>query len=284
LDRGEIVIQLDGTMFIYGTAWKQAATTSLVEQAVVSGFRAIDTANQIKHYSEALVGAALLNLAQKGISREQLWIQTKFTSLRGQQDEKPPYDINASLTKQVEQSFASSLGHLHTNYLDSYLLHGPYNSPILGPEDFEVWKAIENIYRSGKALAIGVSNMNLDQMKMLVENAEIKPMFLQNRCYAKRRWDKEIRDFCKLHNIRYQGFSLLTANAEVMENKRVITLSLKYRVTPAQIVFRFAHQVDMIPLTGTTNIERMKANLNIFKFELSADEIHFMENIEVESL
>src|SRR5215210_6622687 len=110
--------------FVYGTAWKKDATTELVKTAVKAGFRAIDTANQPKHYSEALVGQAVAALAQDGIARESLWLQTKFTSLNGQ-DERVPYDPHADITTQVKQSFESSLEHLGTDHVDSYLLHGP---------------------------------------------------------------------------------------------------------------------------------------------------------------
>src|SRR6185436_3748143 len=94
--------------FVYGTAWKKDATTELVKKAVKAGFRAIDTANQLKHYSEALVGEALSALALDGIPRESLWLQTKFTPLNGQ-DERLPYDPQADLATQVNQSFESSL-------------------------------------------------------------------------------------------------------------------------------------------------------------------------------
>lgn len=101
--------------FIYGTAWKKEATTDLVELALKCGFRAIDTANQAKHYSEALVGEAL---QRSKIKRGEIWLQSKFTSIDGQ-DHRLPYDANADIATQVAQSFASSLKHLHTDYLDS---------------------------------------------------------------------------------------------------------------------------------------------------------------------
>ena len=110
--------------FMYGTAWKKDQTAQLVELAVDSGFTAIDTANQLIHYQEALVGEALLTLAKKGVKRESLFLQTKFTSVSGQ-DHRTPYDQSADLPTQVQQSFESSLKHLHTDYLDSYVLHGP---------------------------------------------------------------------------------------------------------------------------------------------------------------
>src|SRR5919106_6290194 len=101
--------------FVYGTAWKKEQTTRLVVMAVEAGFRGIDTANQLVHYDEAGVGEALLELAKKGIGREKLFLQTKFTSVNGQ-DHRLPYDPKASLTAQVNQSFDSSLQHLHTDH------------------------------------------------------------------------------------------------------------------------------------------------------------------------
>ena len=89
--------------FIYGTAWKEQATTELVQQALESGFTAIDTANQAKHYSENLVGDALVN---SKIDRDNIWLQSKFTSIGGQ-DSRLPYDAEASLYDQVQQSFVS---------------------------------------------------------------------------------------------------------------------------------------------------------------------------------
>ena len=144
--------------FMYGTAWKKDATTELVQQAVAAGFTAIDTANQLIHYQEALVGEALLALAKQGTARERLFLQTKFTPVNGQ-DHRTPYDAQADLTTQVKQSFESSLAHLHTDYLDSYVLHGPYYRRGLGVEDWEVWAAIEKLYESGRTKMIGTCRL-----------------------------------------------------------------------------------------------------------------------------
>ena len=255
--------------FIYGTAWKKEATTALVELALQSGFRAIDTANQAKHYSESLVGDAL---ARSGIARDQIWLQSKFTSLDGQ-DHRLPYDPKASIATQVEQSFASSLQHLRTDYLDSYLLHGPYNHPLLGTEDFEVWKVLEKIYHRGAAKMIGISNVNLQQIEMLLEAASVKPMFVQNRCYAAKGWDKDVREFCRKNKIHYQGFSLLTANPQIVQSRTVAALAKKYKTAPEQIIFRFCHQIGIIPLTGTNSATHMKEDLGIFDFELEDEEM-----------
>ena len=264
--------------FIYGTAWKKDATTGLVTKAVSMGFTAIDTANQPRHYQEPLVGDALLVLEKEGISRNSLFLQTKFTPADGQ-DHRIPYDPAGDLTTQVAQSFSGSLKNLHTDYVDSYLLHGPYSMVGLGDSDWEVWHAIEEIYQSGQARMIGVSNINIGQLVTLTEKARIKPMVVQNRCFAHQGWDRAVREFCRANNIIYQGFSLLTANGFVLQRPMVERIAQRLEKTPAQVVFRYALQVGMVPLTGTTNEQHMKEDLQANDFELAADDLNVIDSI-----
>ncbi len=264
--------------FMYGTAWKKEATTGLVVQAVEAGFTAIDTANQLVHYDEARVGEALLQLATQGITRDKLFLQTKFTPVNGQ-DHRLPYDARASITMQVQQSFESSLAHLHTDHLDSYVLHGPYSRRGLGADDWEVWAAIESLYDAGKTKVIGVSNISADQLTLLCANANHKPMVVQNRCYAAFGWDKDVREICRMQGIIYQGFSLLTANREVFAEPAIRTMAATYQTGLAQLVFRFSQQIGMLPLTGTTNQQHMKEDLQCERFTLSPDELAVIESI-----
>jgi diketogulonate reductase-like aldo/keto reductase len=266
--------------FMYGTAWKKEATTPLVLLAVESGFKAIDTANQLIHYDEALVGEALQTLQKKGIQRDALFLQTKFTPAGGQ-DHRTPYDPSANLTTQVNQSFASSLTHLVTDYVDSYVLHAPYSRRGLGEADWEVWSAMEAIYQSGKIRMIGVSNITAGQLTLLCDRANHKPMVVQNRCYAALAWDKEVREICQTHGIIYQGFSLLTANRQVLAAPEVQQIARRLQATPAQIIFRFAMQIGMLPLTGTTSQDHMIEDLQAEQFMLSSDEVEQMEMIAV---
>jgi diketogulonate reductase-like aldo/keto reductase len=264
--------------FMYGTAWKKDATTRLVLEAVAAGFRAIDTANQLIHYQEALVGEALLELAKQGTPRDRLFLQTKFTPVNGQ-DHRTPYDAQADLTTQVKQSFDSSLAHLHTDYLDSYVLHGPYGRRGLSEADWEVWAAIESLYASGKTKMIGISNVTAEQLTLLCERAAHKPMVVQNRCYAALGWDQEVREICRNHNIIYQGFSLLTANREVFAEPEVRAMAAKYGTGLAQLVFRFAMQIGMLPLTGTTNQEHMKEDLRSDHCTIAPEDLQRLETI-----
>jgi diketogulonate reductase-like aldo/keto reductase len=102
---------------------------------------------------------------------------------------------------------------------------------------------------------------------------------VQNRCYARLGWDRDVRLFCRAHNIVYQGFSLLTANSEVLRHPLVGGLAARERATPAQIVFAFARAVGMLPLTGTCNAEHMKQDLASSTLTLSAEEVHGMETL-----
>ena len=266
-------------LILYGTAWKEDRTLALVELALQRGFRGIDTANQRKHYHEAAVGQAIAAAIERGlVTREDLFLQTKFTFQHGQ-DHRLPYDPVAPIAIQVEQSFASSLEHLGVATIDSYLLHGPTQRSGLAADDWSAWWAMEAIYHTGKARLIGISNVNLQQLQELVAKAKVKPAFVQNRCYASSGWDRGVREFCAASGIVYQGFSLLTANSDALSHPELLRMARRHGQTPSQIVFRFAIAVGMLPLTGTTNAAHMTADLEVVKLPLESSEVAQIENL-----
>jgi diketogulonate reductase-like aldo/keto reductase len=254
---------------MYGTAWKEDATEACVVAALAAGFREIDTANQRKHYDEEGVGRAI---ARAGIPRDELFLQSKFT-FRDGQDHRLPYDPRAPIREQVAQSYASSLQHLGVARLDSYVLHGPSLAHGLGPDDREAWFAMETL----GAGALGISNVTARQLRELLAFANVRPTYVQNRCYAQRGWDSEVRAICRAEGITYQAFSLLTANRHVVA--RLAPLAATYGVQPAQIVFRFAQQIGMLPLTGTTDPRHMREDLAIGAFTLGPDELAMIEKL-----
>ena len=265
--------------FLYGTAWKENETKRLTELALRQGFRGIDTANQRRHYHEAAVGQAIAAAIESGlVVRDDLFLQTKFTFQNGQ-DHRLPYDPTASVTTQVEQSFASSLEHMGTEFIDSYLLHGPTQRTGLAPDDWAAWRAMEVIHDSGRARLLGVSNVTLEQLQSLCHGARIRPRFVQNRCYAVRSWDRLIREFCAVNDIIYQGFSLLTGNREVMARPELVQIAERHGRTVGQVVFRFAVDVGMLPLTGTTDADHMRMDLDVFDFHLDPDELQTIERL-----
>src|SRR5258708_918177 len=218
--------------FLYGTAWKEDRTAALTELAIQAGFRGIDTANQRRHYFEAGVGQGLAAGYRTGIvTRQDLFLQTKFTYRPGQ-DQRLPYDAEASLTVQVAQSMASSLEHLGTDYVDSYVLHGPSSNQGWSEADAEVWQAMTKEREAGRTRVLGVSNVSLRHLKQMVAAHGEAPAFVQNRCYARLGWDREVRAFCREHRIVYQGFSLLTANQEVRSEERRVGKECRSRWSP----------------------------------------------------
>ena len=271
-----------GPRFLYGTAWKEDETQRLTELALQQGFRAIDTANQRKHYHEAAVGQAISTAIATGlVRREELFLQTKFTHRSGQ-DHRLPYDPAAPISLQVEQSFDSSLQHLGTPVIDSYLLHGPSQRIGLGPGDWAAWKAMEAIHDSRRVRMIGVSNVSLDQLQSLCRQSRVQPRIVQNRCYAVRSWDRRIREFCSGHGIVYQGFSLLTANRDVLARPEIKQIAKRLGRTVSQVVFRFALDVGILPLTGTTQADHMQADLQVLEFRLDPQEVALIEHLVAE--
>ena len=267
--------------FIYGTAWKENATERLTRLALEAGFRGIDTANQRQHYFEAGVGAAVVKAIADGlVRRDELFLQTKFTYVDGQ-DHRLPYDPKADAVTQVRQSFASSLQHLQVDSIDSYVLHGPSQRNGLGSIDHEVWQAMEEQNESGKTRYLGISNVAPDQLKELWSRAVVRPTFVQNRCFARLGWDREVRAFCSNNGVLYQGFSLLTANVRELQRPDFWRIVERAHKTPAQIVFRFALQAGILPLTGTTDVAHMREDLDIHDFELTDEEVRTIENIGV---
>lgn len=265
--------------FLYGTAWKESRTAELTELALRTGFRGIDTANQRRHYFEAGVGEALAAAYRANVVvREDLFLQTKFTYQRGQ-DHRLPYDPSAPLSAQVTQSLTSSLEHLGTDYVDSFVLHGPASGQRWTDDDAEVWTQMIRERDAGRTRWLGVSNISWRQLEQMATVHDELPVFVQNRCYARMGWDRNVREFCSERGIVYQGFSLLTANPEVLAAPLVTEIARRQRATPAQVVFRFAQAVSMLPLTGTTAEEHMKQDLASPALELAAEEVRSIEKL-----
>jgi diketogulonate reductase-like aldo/keto reductase len=266
--------------FLYGTAWKEQRTEELTRLALAQGFRGIDTANQRKHYFEAAVGDALAAAIADGtVRREDVFLQTKFTSLPGQ-DHRLPYDADADVATQVRQSARASLEHLRTDVIDSYVLHGPSSRHGVARQDAEAWQAMEALHDAGTVRLLGVSNVSPAQLAAFHRLARVKPAFVQNRCFAASGWDREVRAFCAANGVVYQGFSLLTANARALRSRPVADAAARTGRTAAQVVFRFALAVGMLPLTGTTDAAHMRQDLESPAFDLTPDEIRAIERVE----
>jgi len=256
---------------LYGTAWKKERTADLVALALEKGFRGIDTACQPKHYEEALVGEGLKHFYQTGGKREALFIQTKFTPLSGQDPQRLPYDTNATLEEQIMTSCNVSKQNLHTEYLDSLLLHSPlfpYAHLI------NAWRTLESLYESGDTRQIGISNCyDLSLLQQLYKDARIKPSIVQNRFYADSHYDTSLRAWAKEQGIIYQSFWTLSANPHILHSPTIQTIANDYGKSAEQIFYRYMIHKGIIPLNGTTSAQHMKEDLSIGEFTLSPEEI-----------
>ena len=267
--------------FLYGTAWKEDRTAALTELALRTGFRVIDTANQRRHYHESAVGKGLAAAYRAGIvTRAELFLQTKFTYRAGQ-DHRLPYAEDAPLATQVGQSMASSLEHLDTDHVDSYVLHGPSSGYGWTEDDSEVWAAMIRERDAGRTRLLGVSNISLRHLQQMEAAGLELPSFVQSRCFARFGWDYHVRVFCDEHRMVYQGFSLLTANPDVLQHPLVRGIAARAKTTTPQVIFRFSRAMGMLPLTGTANAEHMKQDLTSGEIEMSDDEVRAIEAVAV---
>jgi diketogulonate reductase-like aldo/keto reductase len=263
---------------LYGTAWKKADTERLVRIAIQQGFRGIDTACQPKHYHEPGVGAAIASCLSEGkLSRGDLYIQTKFTPLSGQDPARIPYDPTAAVAEQVRQSYAASLRNLQTEYLDCLVLHSPLPT---ARQTLAAWESMESLVDGAGVRHLGISNCyQPEELESLYDAARIKPAVVQNRFYAEAGYDREIRIFCQQHAIVYQSFWTLSANPQILAHPTVAGLGAKYHRTRPQILFRYLTQNGVVPLTGTRNPNHMRDALSIFEFELTDSELAAMDRL-----
>ena len=265
--------------FLYGTAWKEDRTPALTELALRMGFRGIDTANQRRHYFEEGVGQGLAAAYRAGlVTRDDLLSANKiYLSARsGSPPTLRSRGISFRSSRAVDGQF---LEHLATDRVDSYVLHGPASNYDWTDSDAEVWEAMRKERDAGRTRLLGVSNVSLQHLQQMASTNTELPAFVQNRCYARLGWDRAVRQFCREHKIVYQGFSLLTANQEVVHDALIANLAASANVTPAQVAFSFARSIGILPLTGTSNAWHMKQDVASRELTLSQEAIQAIESL-----
>lgn len=262
---------------LYGTAWKKEHTAELVIKAYYSGFRGFDTACQPRHYSEPGVGEGLRSLRDLGVDRRGYYLQSKYSPIVAHDPESVPYDPKASIYEQVLQSFAVSLENLATDYLDGLILHSPL--PTF-EETVEAWTAMEKIHSQEGAMRLGISNCyDLALLQHLYNEANIKPVLVQNRFYQNSGYDLELRHWCRERDITYQSFWTLTANPHLLEHPQLLWLARRYGKTPAQVLFCYLHQRGVVPLTGTTSKQHMQEDLAGFERPFANNELEQLDRL-----
>lgn len=263
---------------LYGTAWKKGDTARLVEQALNAGFRGLDTACQPKHYNEPGVGEGIAAfLRNSGVSRSDLYIQTKFTSLDGQDPQRVPYDSSHKLYDQVLESCAVSRRNLGVETLDCLLLHSPLRTQ---EQTFVAWSAFEHLVEAGAVRTLGLSNCyKLSLFRAIWQRAKTKPVVIQNRFYADTGFDVELRKFCAREGVTYQSFWTLTANPALLKHSVVRTVAERLCFTPEQTVLRCLTQMGIVPLVGTTKTTHMMQDLATFEKRLLDTEVEAINDL-----
>ena len=249
---------------IYGTAWKRDDTERLARRALSAGFVGFDTACQPKHYDEPALGRALA-----GVSRERLWIQTKFTPVGGH-DERKPYHVWQPVEDQVRTSFAKSRENLGTFYVDAFLLHSPLETYEL---TLRAWRVLEQFHREGFAKTLGVSNVNFPTFERLFNDSAVKPGIVQNRFYNQTGYDRDLRAFCRSHGVAYQGFWTITGNRNVVSGPVVAEIASRLGKPPVSVYYRALMQLGVVVLDGTKSTDHMREDLEVFEFELDAADV-----------
>jgi diketogulonate reductase-like aldo/keto reductase len=250
-------------LMMYGTAWKAERTAVCVAEAMRHGFRAIDTACQPKHYNEVGVGQGWTTAAKElGLKREDVFLQTKFTALAGQDLKQPlPYKEDAPLTQQVKQSLATSLSNLQTTYIDSVVLHSPMSTFA---DTLTVWQELESAVDTGVVRRLGISNCyDVELFTTLCERARITPSFLQNRFYSESGFDTELRRYCAEHDIFYQSFWTLSAKRHALASQQLMAMATSMQLTPQQLMYAYVRSLNIIPLNGTTDPTHMREDVDI---------------------
>ena len=271
---------------VYGTAWKAERTTALVEAAVAAGFRGIDTACQPKHYNELGVGEALASILAAGeIKRHDLWLQTKYTPIGGQDPARVPYDPAAAVAEQAAQSLACSLRNLGVDYIDSVLLHSPLPTH---EETMAVWSVLEAAVQAGTIKQLGISNLaSLSQLQAIHAEATVKPAVVQQRFHSATGFERPMRAWCAEQGIGFQSFWTLSANnkpGQPMQQAAFVQLAAAKRVTVQELMYMYVMSVGITPLNGTTSAEHMAQDLALLTGEggnLTEADIALVESLLV---
>lgn len=242
---------------VWKTSNKIAAES--VQDAIKNGYRLIDTAKQ--YGNEAGVGAGITQaLKDNHLTRKDIFLTTKV--FNGDQGYQSTLD-----------NFSGQLERLQTDYIDLLLIHWPVTDKYL-----DTYKALVELYKAGKIRAIGVSNFDAAHLQEIIDNFDVVPAVNQME-YHPLCQEKEIKDFCDMHNIRLEAWSPL-GGGDVLANPTLVEIANKYGKTPAQVILRWDLQNEVITIPKSVHVERIQQNVNIFDFALSAEDMEKIANLD----
>ena len=229
----------------------------VLKTAIEAGYRYFDTASF--YQTEDFLGQAI---RESNLPREDFFLVSKMWK------DEMGY-------QQTKDALEKSLKRLGTDYLDIYLIHWPRPSDLNAEWrdlDVETWKALEDLYKSKKVRAIGVSNFLPHHLNNLLERTSITPMVNQLEFHPGY-IQKAAVDFCKQMGIQIEAWSPI-GRARVLKEPLLMELAEKYQVSVAQICIRFALQCGVLPLPKSSSGERMHQNLDVFGFEIEENDMY----------
>lgn len=224
-------------------------TQTVVEEAIKTGYRLIDTAQV--YGNEEAVGKAI---KASGVPREELFITTKLW-------------ISDFSYEAAKDAFNESLRKLDLDYVDLYLLHQPFG------DIFGAWRALEELYKEGKIKAIGVSNFKPDQLANLAVFNEVTPAVNQIELHVFNQKEDE-QAYMLSKGVQTESWGAFAEGQfDVFNNPVLKEIAEKYSKTTAQVMLRWQLQRGIVSLSKSANPERVRQNFDIFDFELSAEDM-----------
>lgn len=226
-----------------------------VQWALEEGYRHVDTAAYYEN--ERGVGRAI---RASGLPREEVFVTTKV------------WNTDQGYNQTI-RAFDASLHRLQMDYVDLYLVHWP----VVG-EYKDTWRALEQIYRDGRARAIGVSNFMMDHLEDLLSHCEIRPMVNQVEFHPFL-VQQPLLDYCKAKEIQHESWFPFM-HGRLFELGILTDLCDKYNKTVAQIVLRWNLQKGVIVIPKSVHRERIVENSRIFDFALGDQDMRYIDNLD----
>ena len=258
LNNGKIIPSIG-----FGT-WKlknNEETVEVIKEAIKCGYRHIDTA--FAYGNEETIGKGI---KESNIDRKDLFITGKLWN-----DDRGYENIINACKRTIKN--------LNCEYLDLYLIHWPASKAV--HDDWieinkETWQALEYLYEQGLVKAIGVCNFKINQLEELIKTAKIKPMVNQIEFHIGV-YNKDILDYCNRNNIIVEAWSPL-GSGKLFKVEELKEMASKYNVSVAQLCIRWCLQNNTLPLPKSKNIERIKNNLDVFNFEITNEDMEYLNN------
>lgn len=237
-------------------------TKSAIRLALDAGYRMIDTAK--KYNNEQSVGLAI---KESNIPRNDIFITTKLWN----QDQGYESTLRA---------IDESLDKLKFDYVDLYLVHWPTADPEAKETNNkreETWRAMEEIYRLGKAKAIGVSNFTIKHLEEMKQYAKVMPAVNQVEFHPFL-YQKDLLEYCKANKIILEAYRPLV-NATKWDDETLVAVAKKYNKTVAQILVRWSVERGVVPLPRSSQAEHIRSNIDIFDFEISIEDMATIDSL-----